>query len=100
MKLLTVKSTSLSLAGRLDSWYFLSPANQATQTLLEARERGMLFRKLGGAGGLAEVWSPNRFKRAYSAPDEPCIPYLRPYDVFNYIPEPADWLSIERTKKL
>ncbi len=100
MKLLSVKSTALNLAGRLDSWYFLSPANQATQIVLQAQARGVRFRKLGGTGGMAKVWSPGRFKRAYSAPDEPCIPYLRPYDVFAYLPEPADWLSIERTKKL
>jgi hypothetical protein len=100
MKLLSVRSTALNLAGRLDSWYFLSPANQAAQRLVEARTRGVRFQKLGGAGGIAEVWSPQRFKRAYAAPDEPSIPYLRPYDVFNYLPEPADWLSIERTKKL
>lgn len=100
MKLISVKSTALNLAGRLDSWYFLSPANQATQSLLQARARGVSFRRLGGSGGIAEVWSPNRFKRAYSAPDEPSVPYLRPYDVFSYLPEPADWLSIERTKKL
>lgn len=31
---------------------------------------------------------------------EPSVPYLRPYDVFNYFPEPADWLSEARTEDL
>lgn len=100
MKLLTVKSMALNVAGRLDSWYFLSPGNLATQSLVAARTRGVRFQKLGGSSGIANVWTPNRFKRAYAAPAEASIPYLRPYDVFNYLPEPADFLSVERTKNL
>ncbi|OZG26372.1 hypothetical protein BH683_023650 [Williamsia sp. 1138] len=29
----------------------------------------------------------------YAAPGEDSIPYLRPYDVFDYLPQPADFLS-------
>jgi hypothetical protein len=101
MKLLSVKSTALNLAGRLDSWYFLSPANQATQTLLHARARGVRFRMLGGSGGIAHsVKLPPRYKRALAAPGEPGLPYLRPYDVFNYLPEAADTVSATRTENL
>ncbi|MDP2601078.1 MAG: hypothetical protein Q8S00_00570 [Deltaproteobacteria bacterium] len=66
----------------------------------KAKSQGMTSVVLGGPEGVAKVWAPARFKRAYAAHGEPSAPYLRPYDVFNYFPEPADWLSTLRTDDL
>ena len=46
------------------------------------------------------IWQPLRFKRAYAAEGEDATPYLRPYDVFEYLPRPADWLSTSRSENL
>ncbi len=100
MKMLPVPSAALRKAGRLDSWYFTSPANLAAELLAVVRARGVRFAKLGGAEGSGRVWAPNRFKRAYAAGKEAREPYLRPHDVFSYLPEAADYLSVARTKKL
>jgi hypothetical protein len=100
MKVQTTPSRFLARAGRIDAGYHLAPGQLAAARLESARAAGIPTRKLGGEGGLARVWSPNRFKRAYAAPGEKSVPYLRPYDVFNYLPEPADQLSERRTEKL
>jgi hypothetical protein len=49
---------------------------------------------------MATVWDPPRFARAYAAPDEPGLPYLRPYDVFDYLPIGDDRLSYGRNEDL
>lgn len=100
MKVRSVLSGQVDFAGRLDCWYFLSPANEASVIIEQAKSKGMTTLTLGGADGIAKVWAPARFKRAYASPGEPSAPYLRPYDVFNYFPEPADWLSTLRTDDL
>ena len=100
MKLQTIASESLARAGRVDAGYHLAPGQLAAARLELARAAGVPLQKLGGADGVARVWSPNRFKRAYAAPGEESVPYLRPYDVFNYLPEPADFLSATRTAHL
>jgi len=46
------------------------------------------------------IWQPLRFKRAYAVDGEDAVPYLRPYDVFEYVPRPADWLSASRSENL
>jgi hypothetical protein len=96
----TVRATEVHRGGRLDSSYFLSAGTRAAAALERARTEGLDVIPLGGSDGLAEVWAPNRFKRAYAAPREPQLPYLRPYDIFEYLPQPADWLSKARTERL
>ncbi|MEW6085506.1 MAG: hypothetical protein AB1607_13010 [Chloroflexota bacterium] len=100
MKIDTVSANSLLRYGRLDSKYYLSPAIQAKERIHIAKLHGLTCRKLGGKDGLAEIWQPNRFKRAYAAPLEEKAPYLRPYDVFEFLPTPADWLSVTRNKDM
>lgn len=97
MKTLTVPSAALNRSGRLDSWYFNSPANLAAEMLAVARERGVRFAALGEALA-SKVTHPARTKRYLAAPGEPSLPYLRPYDVFSYLPEAADYVSARRTK--
>src|SRR5205085_8966485 len=94
------RSGAVRRVGRLDSGYHLAPGQVAAARLEKAKAAGVRCRKLGGEGGIAAVWSPNRFKRAYAAAGEGHVPYLRPYDVFSYLPEPADFLSADRTEKL
>ena len=100
MRMHSVQSGQVVTAGRLDCWYFLSPANAVAASIERAKSRGMSTTLLGGTNGIGNAWAPSRFKRAYAAPGEPSAPYLRPYDVFNYFPEPADWLSTLRTNHL
>ncbi len=86
-------------SGRLDSWYYLSPGDAQVNILASARSRAAIVR-LGGTGGVGRVWAPARFKRVYAIAEELSVPYLRPYDVFNYLPEAADWLSARGTRRL
>lgn len=100
MKQRTVLSTLCFSRGRLDSHYYLAPGVAVRDQIAAAQAAGVETRTLGGSGGLAEVWQPSRFKRAYAADGEPAVAYLRPYDVFEYLPSFADLLSIARTEAL
>lgn len=92
-----VSSLSLLANRRLDSKYFLSPGNVAFERLTVASAAGVELRPIGDLG---DAWCPNRFKRAYAAEGEPGEPYLRPYDVFDYLPTAADYLSPARSNNL
>lgn len=96
----SVNARSLRTNRRLDCKYFLSPGTQAAERLVVAAAAGATMRTIGGADGLGKVWAPSRFKRAYAAPGEDGVPYLRPYDVFDYVPQPADLLSRIRSDNL
>ena len=98
-----MKTRTLSRAAafrdlRLDAHYFLSDGHIAAETLESATAKGLSLVQLGEIA--SDVWSPKRFKRAYAAPGEPSISYLRPYDVFDYFPKSADEISIGRTRGL
>src|SRR5690606_17645307 len=54
---------------------------------------GAELRPVAGKGGLGRVGATSRTRRVYAAPGEESMPYLRPYDVFDYLPQPADQLS-------
>ncbi|WP_125615845.1 hypothetical protein [Actinomadura sp. WAC 06369] len=47
-------------------------------------------------GNLASISAPKRFKRVYATSAEESLPYLRPYDIFDYLPIAADHLSVSR----
>jgi len=101
MKTMVVKASTLRTAGRLDCWYFLSPASSTVAAVEAARRRGVRTERLGGSDGIAErVLHPNRYTRALAANGELSLPYLRPYDVLNYYPEAADYVSQDRTENL
>lgn len=101
MKTMVVGASTLRTAGRLDCWYFLSPASSTVEAVESARKRGIQIERLGGSNGIAErVHHPQRYARALAANGEPNLPYLRPYDVFNYYPEAADYVSQGRTANL
>lgn len=100
MRIDTVNAVSLASRGRLDARYFLSPGMRAAERLELAKAKGIPFVSIGGENGIARVWQPNRFKRAYASGSEKSLPYLRPYDVFEYLPAPADFLSVRRNKSI
>jgi len=96
----SVKSRSIYANGRLDCKYFLSPGTQAAERIALAEAAGIELRSIGGSRGMGRAWAPGRFKRVYAVPGEPGAPYLRPYDVFDYVPTPADHLSVARSDNL
>lgn len=100
MKLNTISATTLFESGRLDSRFYLSQGISAAEKILRAKKRGIPCQTLGGSKGVAKIWQPNRFKRAYAAQDEESVAYLRPYDVFEYLPTSADLLSVKRNKDI
>lgn len=96
----TVGSSSILTNDRLDAHFFTSPGVAAGERVKLLRSAGV---EVAEIGDLARAWDPPRFARAYAAPAEPGIPYLRPYDVFDYFPVATDRLSIGRntgTEKL
>jgi type I restriction enzyme, S subunit len=100
MRIDTFHSSEFLDSGRLDSAYYLSAGRHAIATLDKARRQGLVFRRLGQQDGIANVWQPNRFKRVYAASREEKLPYLRPYDIFEFLPIPADFLSAKRSENI
>lgn len=100
MKTDVIRSLTLRASSRMDARYHLSPGVKASEFIEVARAKGVTLRTIGGEGGLGRVWRPLRFKRAYAAPGEASTPYLRPYDVFEYLPVAADMLSLKRNKRI
>lgn len=95
MKIAPVRSAAVIESDRLDARYFAAPAVRIKVVLANAPEVD-----LRAISEYAKVRAPARFKRAYAAPGEEFIPYLRPYDVFEFLPPEADRLSIKRTENL
>jgi hypothetical protein len=95
MKIAPVRSGTLLARSRFDAKYFASPAVRIKVVLEKAPEV-----ELRAVDEYAEVAAPSRFKRAYAAPGEDYISYLRPYDVFEFLPPEADRLSLTRTEDL
>ncbi|MGC4855908.1 hypothetical protein ACLQ24_21575 [Micromonospora sp. DT4] len=82
---------------RLDAAYFCSPGIQAMEALTRIRESGVSTALLADK---ASVFHPNRFKRLPASRSEEKLPFLRAFDVFEFLPQPAGWISARRTEKL
>jgi hypothetical protein len=95
-----VSASSLASFDRLDAWFFLSPGASASRRLSAAKAAGLETQYLGGPGGLADVWMPNRLTQVTAAPGEVSRPYLKPHDLFRYLTNPSDHLSLKRTKNI
>lgn len=93
MKTRTVQSSEVVRNRRVDAGHFLAPGISAKATITAASHRGVELVSLGGEGGLAEVSLPKRFKRAYARSSADGVPYVRPYDLLEFLPEPAAFLS-------
>ena len=96
MKVESVNAVSLSTHARLDSRYFLAPGIKAAELVKQAKERGIPTVPLGGEKGIAKIWKPSGFRKVEASPREDKIGYLRPYDVFEYLPRAADFVSVKR----
>lgn len=86
--------------GRLDAKYHCSPGVYARERMEILRQKGIVFRSVAGKGGYGVVAPTSRTKRVYAAPGEDSVPYLRPYDAFDYLPQPADQLSVAGSEGL
>ena len=78
---------------RLDAKYHCAFGVQAAEQLILLKAVGVTTRTVSGEGGLGWVAPTSRTKRVYAGPGEEHVPYLRPYDVFDYLPQTADLLS-------
>lgn len=85
---------------RLDAKYFLSSGVIARHSIDKLAAEGAQVRTIAGPGGYGRIAPPSRTKRVYAALGEASAPYLRPYDVFDYLPQPADHLSLAGTSHL
>ena len=97
MRVETVSAVSLTTHARLDSRYFLAPGIKARERVARAKARGVPCVPLGGPDGIARIWQPTRFTKVEASPRESQIGYLRPYDVFEYLPRAADFVSVKRS---
>lgn len=91
-------SRDLLESTRLDARYFAAPAIRIRTSLAGLKD--VELRTLGGAQGYASIREPGRFKRTYAAEGEDFVSYLRPYDVFEFLPPEADRLSVHQTDDL
>jgi hypothetical protein len=96
----SVRSRFLYSDDRLDANYYTSAGTEAAEVVALAQDNGVAYVVLGGPSGVAHVFAPKRFRRVYAAPGEVSVPYLRPYDIFEYLPSAADNLSVTRTGDL
>lgn len=97
MKFATARSHSLISSDRLDARFFTADGAGVSEKLLLLEGSGVDVVPLGDLG---TVWDPPRFARAYARQHEPSLPYLRPYDVFDYVPLASDRLSLGRNQDL
>lgn len=95
MRASTATSIDLATSGRLDAAYFLEAAFGIRRALSADSAH-----RLRSISSLGEVYAPSRFKRTYAVPGEQSVSYLRPYDVFEFLPPEADRLSANRTEDL
>ena len=95
MKTSSISSTNLHGVGRLDAGYYLSGADAIRNRISSASSV-----TLRPVSSLGRVYAPSRFKRTYAVSGEKSVSYLRPYDVFEYLPPEADRLSASRTVDL
>ena len=96
MKTRIADSAEVRGSSRADASYFLAPGVSSKARLAKMSQLGVPLLQLGGTCGLAEVSLPQRFKRVYSSLAAGGVPYLRPYDLLEFVPEPADFLSRAR----
>lgn len=92
-----VPARAVARATRLDATYFTAPGVLANTRLETLSGSGAETFKIDDVGDVEHV---TRFKRVLAAPDEPSVPFLRAFDVFEYMPEPADLVSERRTPDL
>lgn len=97
MRVSTLPAATVAKATRLDAGYFTAPGIVAADRMETLTRTGVETYTIEQVG---EVEHVTRFKRVLAASEEPSVPFLRAFDVFEYLPEPADRLSKGRTPDL
>lgn len=92
MKISTVYRAELSNRCRIDSSYYLSEGNIAIRLVEAAIKRSPRYIHLGDKE-VVTVWQPNRNILVYAGDGEESVPYLQPYDILEFLPEPRAQLS-------
>lgn len=90
----TARSWAISSYGRLDANFYTSPGVAAYERVSLLEAAGHEVQTIGSIAD--KVWDPSRFARVYATSKEPAVDYLRPYDVFDYLPTASDRLSLSR----
>jgi hypothetical protein len=93
MNITTIRNRSVLVNDRLDAHFFTAPGVAASERIAMLELVGVDTVRLGD---IARIWMPQRFARAWASSAEPGIPYLRPYDVFDYLPTATDYISVDR----
>lgn len=96
----TLNRQNFATLGRLDAWYYLAPGAGAARRLDSAKAAGLKTTPLGGDGGLGKAWMPNRLKQITAAPGEKSRPYIKPHDLFQYLPIPQSHLSERKVRNI
>jgi hypothetical protein len=89
-----MRAAALARANRLDARFHTAPAVRLRLALSSAN---VTLRAIGDYGNAR---MPDRMKQTLAVRGEKFVPYLRPYDVFEYLPPEADRLSVTRTENL
>lgn len=89
-----MRASTLAQSNRLDARFHSAPAVRLRVALSTAK---LSLRAISDYG---DARMPNRMKQTLAVPGENFVPYLRPYDVFEYLPPEADRLSVARTENL
>src|SRR5829696_4369806 len=89
----TVRSRYVFAGERLDVKYYTSVGVESYDRIAFLSTAGIPMVQVRD---VADVTDAPRFKRVYATPDEPSLPYLRPYDIFDYLPAASDHLSLDR----
>ena len=97
MIIATLAASAMAKAARLDASYFTAPGVAAAIKLDAFAANGGESFAIADVGDVEHV---TRFKRVLAAAEEESVPFLRAFDVFEYLPEPADLLSVKRTPDL
>lgn len=93
----SVRSRSARAYERLDASFFANNSVVASEQIALLEASGVAVRTIGAIGSAA---MPPRSALVRAAPREDSLPYLRPYDVFDYLPTPADFVSLARNPNI
>lgn len=93
MKIRIAQAGELLAEGRIDARYVVDAVaamREHLSTTADSRPISMM--------GTASM--PARIKKVRATPKERSLPYLRPYDVFEYLPPESDAISYDRTPSI
>jgi hypothetical protein len=93
----TIRSEEVSSLGRLDAWYHLAPGAGAARRIDKAKAAGLETVPLHVLGN---AWMPTRLTQVVAASDEESLPYIKPYDIFQYLPVAYTRLSKRNIKRI